>query len=217
MALLTLAEVKLYLGVGTTAFDDRLDALRGAAERVAQQWCKRELAQATYTEYLEGDGTAFLPLRQRPVQSLTSVALATRGSYGAIPGDYTPLVAGFDYTLRLRETATGESGELVKLSGVWPQEQIHHVGTLAWERRLGKGNVKAVYVAGYAPSSVPEDIKYAIALIVGYMQRTARRGGTDYSERLGDHSYMIPMARIREAPDLGEARQILSVYREVGW
>jgi hypothetical protein len=215
MPLTNLGEVKNFLGINTAAFDVRLDALRASAEALVERWCKRKFSQATYTEYLEGDGSAVLPLSQRPVSVVNSVALATRGSYGAVPGDYTTLVAGFDYTLRLRESSLGNSGELVKLTGVWPTQIDHYVGRLSWERRAGLGNVKAVYTAGY--TIIPDDIKYAVALVVGYMFRTAKRGGQDYSERLGDHSYMIPMARIREAPALGEARQILSVYRESGW
>lgn len=218
MALTTTTKVQTLLGVRAGQQLARWDALRVASEAVVEQYCKRKFESASYTEYLDGAGRRFLPLRRRPVTALTTVSLASRGTYGqgAVLNPYVALTDGVDYALHLKATSTGDTGIVVKLNGVWPEHPGYaKVNTLSWEREPGLGNVKVEYTAGFA--TVPEDVQMAVAMISGYMYRTARRGGMDYSERLGDHSYMIPMERIRHAPELGSARQILSRYREMPW
>lgn len=220
MALTTTAKVKTLLGVRGTGDDARWDALRVAAEAVAKSFCKADVESASYTEYLDGNGTRHLALRRRPVTAVTSVEVAQFGSYGQ--GNESPYVAwtaGVDWALEY--TATGpanssKTGVLVRLKGNWPEHRSAvRDGTLAWERVPGLGNVRVVYTAGY--TTIPDDLQLAVAEICGYLFRTSYRGGRDYGERLGDHSYMVPMARIREAPELGSVRQILTRYRELPW
>jgi hypothetical protein len=220
VALTTTAQVKTYLGVPQDRDPARWDALRVAAEATVKGWCKREFESRTYTEYLAGTGSRFLVLRHRPVISVTSVSEALWGSWGQ--GDfsaYVPLVAGSDYALVYSSddgTPLGRSGMLGRLKGYWPEHRGYvRLNTLALEKEPGLGNVQCVYVAGYA--TIPDDVQFAVAETAGYMYRTSKRGGADYSERLGDHSYMIPMSRIKTAPELSAVRQILSHYRELPW
>lgn len=222
MPLTTTAYVQTALGVPAGQDLARWDALRLAAEAAVENYCKRSFAVQNYTEYLYGNGTRYLTLRQRPVTSVATVLEAQWGSWGQgndAATVYVPLNAGDDYALVYGADAgapLGRKGILAKLKGYWPEHRGYtKLYTLALEREPGLGNVKVVYTAGM--SVIPQDLQFAVALVAAYMHRTAERGGKDYSERLGDHSYMIPMARIREAPDLGEPRQILSRYRELPW
>ena len=217
MALTTLDEVKTFLGVTTSSQNARWDALRAAAELFVKRWCRRDFESQQYTQFLDGTGTKFLALRHRPVTAVAEVSLASRWSYGAAGGPaYAALTEGHDWALQKRSRSTGDTGVLVRLNGNWPQHPgFARSHVLSWEQEPGLGNVKCVYTAGF--TVIPEDLKLAVAQVAAFIHRTAKRGGLDYSERLGDHSYMIPMARIREAPALGTVRSILTQYRESPW
>src|SRR5947209_15543417 len=82
MSLDTLANVKLRLGVTTSADDTLLSALMDAADQYVADYCGRDFSGGTFTEYHPG-GAAFVFLRNYPVQAVTSVKVDPAYGFGA--------------------------------------------------------------------------------------------------------------------------------------
>lgn len=86
MALTTLANIRLIPGFeSTTPYSDAyLNAIIAGVDNAIKQYLHRDIELAQYTEFLSGNGTPDLPLRQFPV--LTGVTTVTAGSNGvALP------------------------------------------------------------------------------------------------------------------------------------
>lgn len=222
--LATFTDLKVFYADGAD-FTDGANwqaALQGA-DAAVKQYCKRQFEQAAYVEYYDGQGTPYLPLRQRPVGAVSAVYLDAMGFYGdganAFPTN-SLLVSGKDYILRRDGTnGASESGLLQRLGGGWtgaildwPAEWRR--GTLTarvppvWS--IGSGNVKVLYTAGY--QTIPDDLKLATLQLAIQVYKFRKRGGLLLQhERLGDYDYQL----LALAPDLGTTRQLLSRYREV--
>src|SRR4051812_7611240 len=82
MSLDTLANVKLRLGITTSADDSLLSALMDTADEWVAQHCGRDFAGGAFTEYHPA-GTAFVFLRNYPVQSVTSVKVDAAYGFGS--------------------------------------------------------------------------------------------------------------------------------------
>src|SRR5437763_14225699 len=82
MSLDTLANVKLRLGVTTSAADSLLSAPMGAADELVAGFCGRDFAGGTFTEYHPG-GEPFAFLRNYPVASVTAVKVDPAYAFGA--------------------------------------------------------------------------------------------------------------------------------------
>lgn len=178
--LVTLAEVKSYLNIFDNSTDDtELLAFIEAATRKIQEITGPVLS-STVTEYRDG-GREKILLRERPVLSVTSVTelvggtqmVLTQAAYGAGSGD----CFSFD----------ASTSEITRRVG-------NEVATFA----DGMGNIKVVYVSGFA--SVPSEIALAAKALVQHwwsssqLNRQGGRpnlGGTDYSPALGG-GYAIP-------------------------
>jgi len=221
VALVTLAYLKVHLGVSGTSQDAALSQWAEGVSAAIESWCGREFARATVTEFYSTNGTRTIALRRRPVSSVTSVHLDFAGRAGQGPD--TPfsseslLAAGTDYFLDFRDAAFSYTGLLHYTSGVWPERtRQREPGKLAQEYTPQRGNVKVTYVGGYDP--IPADIQFAAAQVVAYARRNAKFGGFGVTmERLGDHMYRVAQVSLGAAPELGSARQILSKYKEVPW
>src|SRR5947209_6122486 len=82
MSLDTLANVKLRLGVTTAADDGLLSALMDSADQFVADFCGRDFAGGTFTEYHPGDAAVAF-LRNYPVQSVTAVKVDPAYGFGA--------------------------------------------------------------------------------------------------------------------------------------
>src|SRR5215475_8915070 len=82
MSLDTLANVKLRLGITTSADDALLTSLMDSADAWVDQHCQRDFAGGSYTEYFPG-GIALLLLRNFPVQTVTSLKVDPAYGFGA--------------------------------------------------------------------------------------------------------------------------------------
>lgn len=221
MALTTLSQLKAFLNVTDSSKDAWLEALRGAAEADIKLYCNQNFEQTTQTEYYTGNGQRVLVLRQRPVQSITSVFYDSYGNFGTSPGAFdstTLLTAGTHYCLDLDQgSSLSSSGILFRINTVWAElGRIYTPGKLYAEQISNAGNLKITYISGYA--TIPQDLQYAVALLVAYMKLTAPIGGFPLeAERLGDYSYKIHFpVRLSEytKPEIGQIRQILQRYRD---
>ena len=224
MAIVTLAEVKTYLKITDSSEDDFLTMLLADAVDVAQQYCRRRFEQATYTEYYSGTGTRMLVLRQRPVQSITSVYLDNNAFYGQGTDPFasnTLLTSGTDYSLELDETLSNglvvsRAGLLVRTRTIWPElNPAYYPGRLTQEYGPAYGNIKVTYVAGYPSAAMPSDIKLAIRLLVSQQRQNAQYGHPLQSEQISDYNYQLAQGGEGSPPIIGSVRQILNRYREI--
>lgn len=241
MALDTRANIKTTLGITGTGEDSKLDIMLSAADSAIKLYVGFDIESRTYgtgatatdagvgdSGYYSGDDHYQLVLRQRPVTSITSVYLDPTGRFGDNPdGAFASselLVAGTDYVLRWDGTLPGATtrcsrcGILEKLSGVWPGLRRHSIGAINASYSQQNGNIKITYVAGY--TTVPADIKYALALVVAKMRQTASFGGDALtSESYEDYSYKLGSGNSGGAQSaimqLGEVRSILARYRDI--
>jgi hypothetical protein len=226
MALTDLATVKAFLGIAAdvTDHDAQLGQLISGADQAIKRWCRRDLEQATYTEYYSGLGERDLVLRQWPVTSVSDVRLDQAGFFGTRAGSFpesSALTLGTHYVLVFDEGSTSNRGLLRRVGGIssgfggfWPIE--YYRGSLAARRMpvwpQGDGNIKVTYTAGYA--TVPADLTLAANELVAWLRMTSKRGGMPLqSESLADYSYTL--AALQGRPELGSVRQLLAPYREL--
>lgn len=212
MALTTLADVKTFLGISDTSEDVKLTAMVSQADAAIKQYCGRQLESASRTEYYDGDGTAALLLRQRPVTSVTSVHVDEGGYAGqgtdAFPST-TAWTAGTDFFVRFTDESERNTGELVAIKGPGTFTADGDPRTWgSWPN--GTGNIKVIYLGGY--TAVPDDLLLAANLIVSEMRNTAEVGRDLSGEHLGGYSYTLASGGL---PGMASARQILNKYRDL--
>lgn len=218
MALTTAATIKTLLGFSDTSLDAVLAILIPQADEMIKGYLQREIEQATYTEYYSGSGNQVIVLNQTPVQSITSVNEDRDGYFGdgtdAFPAA-SLLVEGTDYVLRKDDataTEVSKSGILYRIGKAWPRPSVRLQGQLASAPGLGLGNIKVVYVAGWA--TVPSDIQFAANKLVTSMLQSRSLQGPLESESIEDYSYTIAGAE-EQANMLDSVKGSLARYKKV--
>jgi len=195
MALTTKETIKSLLGISDTSLDAVIDLVLPQADAIIKGYLQRKIEQDTYTEYYSGSGDKVLLLNQTPVQSITSVHVDSDGYYGdgtdAFPAS-SALVEGTDFVLRkddATETEVSTSGILYHTGKGWPRPSSRLQGQLTSAPGLGMGNIKVVYVAGWA--AVPFDIQFAANKLVISMVQSIDQSGRLESESIEDYSYAL--------------------------
>lgn len=174
----------------------------------------------TVTEFYDGDGSPELLLRNRPVQSVTSVYEDPTGYYGDGPDAFasgTLLTAGTDYVLVRDRTIVAEQSriaKLIRLNSMWPGRVTRGGGMLASNLERGQGNIKVTSVIGY--STVPEDVIAAVNLIVALIRSKASTGQSVSSESLDYYSYDTADVQ-QAASDVTSVRSLLGLGKEWVW
>lgn len=207
MALITVSDLKTYLGISVSTEDAYLAVLVAGLDKSVKKWLKRNIEQlSSQTEYYDGHGFQKLFLKNRPVTAVASVKVDGGGYYGQVTdpvpfGALTLLTQGVDWVIQ--STAEEESNQscLIKLRGVWPE---------------GFGNVQVVCTHGYA--TIPDDIKLACYMLAGGMRQARTTGGFPLaSETLGDYSYsLLSGAQAAQGweSELVQAVGLLKPYRQ---
>lgn len=218
--LTSLAQIKSFLNIpgSDTTQDFQLSGLQSAAESIINNRIKRNLEPTSYTEYYAGNSQRAIILKNRPVLSIQSVFEDFQAYYGYNPTSFGPttlLMPGIHYTLDV-DTGTNESksGLLIRIGGVWMEAgRVYYPGKLASEIGPTYGNLKITYTAGL--SSIPQDLQYAVCLLISFMKRNVEVGSILQSEKLGDYEYQIfdPRQKTND-PVLSSVDQILTRYRE---
>lgn len=218
MALTAKATIKTLLGISDTSLDDVIDLLIPQADAIIKGYLKREIEEATYTEYYSGTGDQTLILKQTPVQSITSVNEDRDGFYGdgtdAFPAS-TLLVEGTDYVLRKDDasaTEVSKSGILYRINSAWPRPYSRKRGQIASSPGIAMGNIKVVYVAGW--ETVPADITFAANKLVTSMLQSLDAGGRLESESIEDYSYTLAGVE-DESKMLDSVKGSLARYKKV--
>lgn len=192
MALTTVALVKSRLGIASTdtSQDALLTTIVAEADDILKNYLGQNVEDATYTEYYMGNGRRALVLRQRPVRSITSIHLDSDGYYGFGTSPFSAtelLVAATDYTLDYASAAEfSESGIVYRLGGVWPSTSAD-VGLMNDIPVKALGNIKVVYVAGYA--TVPSRYQAWATKLACWKYATDIDGATKTSESHSDMAY----------------------------
>ncbi len=167
------------------------------------------------TEYYAGTGSPELVLRERPVQSITSVYEDDEAYWNQGPGAFatdTLLAQGVDYALDYKNAAISLSGVLVRLNAVWPNVTARGSGLLSFESLSGRGNLKVTYVSGYGEP--PADITLAVHQMIAEIRVTGPMGGGLTSEHLDYYSYNRASAS-EQALMLTSAKALLRSYRPI--
>lgn len=220
MAMVSLAEVKDYLGISSTTEDTRLSAYLAGVEAFVKTYCKRDFESQSYVQYYHGTNLQAMTLQQTPVTTITGVWLNNSGYYGLGPapafGDDQLLVEGTDYVLdRDLNGSSSASGILYRIGTVWPiLNRINTLNRLTPFQGPAWGNIKVSYTAGYDP--VPADLKTAICQLVSWNRSIATFGSGLKSEKIGTYTYEL-MTGDQMPNQLFSVQGILANYREVGW
>ena len=200
MSLITLSDLKTFLGVSGTSEDAKLEIIRQGVEAAVERFCQRRFAQQQYTELYDGTGTERLYLDHRPVVSVAEVRVAS-GLYGGVGHDDAFPDSGVwtqneDFILPRTDESEQNMGLLVAVNAVWP---------------LGVANVKVTATCGY--STIPQDVQLACYLMAATVRQAAEKGTPVASERIGDYSYQLLATGTTD--ELVRARRLLTPYREV--
>ncbi|MCE9531643.1 MAG: phage head-tail connector protein, partial [Planctomycetes bacterium] len=140
-----LAHVKSRLGISGSGDDTLLGLLQDSADKFIENWCDRDFAGGTFTEYHPG-GSEFVFLRNFPVASITSVKVDPGYTFGS-----ETLLASSAYVVHL------EGGAIESLGGpFYPAPRV----------------VQVVYTV--ATGQVPDDIKEAYARLVCHWYRQVK-------------------------------------------
>lgn len=188
MSLASLSNVKEKLDLGSdNSEDDLINLLIGEVDSFFEGWSGgRIIEQASYVDYYDGDGRAFLYLDQRPVTSITNVWVDQDGYYGQAAGGFADgdlWASGVDYALKRTDESEKNRGLIVALKwkefdnefGIWPR---------------GTGNIKVSYTAGY--TTVPAALMGAAESLVIRMMNEIESGGLPInSEKIGDYAYSL--------------------------
>lgn len=168
----TLAEVKAHFGISGSGQDTVITAALPRVTALFNTAWDRDLRQTNYTEELDGLGSRFLFVAQRPIITIASVK-----------EDDTPIDAG-DYVIyrtrgEIKLTSAFDTGR--GIVGTFPRGDL---------------NMEVIYTAGYllegTPSgneiALPKDINLAAIIMVGFI--IDNPSVTNFiSERIGNYTY----------------------------
>lgn len=148
--LVTLSDVKNYMGITDNTMDTLLSALISAASQFAINSCGRDFTLQTYTnEAYDGTGGSIMLLNQMPVVSVASVIVdgVTISPASGISN------AGFKYD----------------------KNAVYLVGCFGGGFTNGLQNVYITYTAGYNP--IPMDLQYAVIELIAKKYRDKQKPG----------------------------------------
>jgi len=199
MALTTREKVKSHLGITGATDDVLINQLIDEVSAGVELYCGRTFESATYTEYLDGTGTAEIYLEQRPVTAITTVHVDSGGMAGHASDafdDESEWDIGVDFFPRRLDETERNRGLLRSFRQPWHE---------------GYANIKVVYVAGY--SVIPEDLELAVHSMIAKLRQERKAGAPLQSETLGKYSYTILSNSKAAAQDVTTAANILNRYR----
>lgn len=216
MALTTLSDLKLTLGITDSTEDSLLTLLITQVSNFIEEYCGRTFASTSYTEYYCGNNQPFIVLNQRPVTAIASVYLDDNALWGQAPLSFaagTLLTAGVDYALDIDQPdGSSRSGRLYNANGYWDAPFTHTPGIITSFLGPFKGNIKITYTAGY--SSVPTALALECNMAIAKIRQMAQYGMAIASQSYEEYSiaFMADAQRHMLSP---EVRSVLARYRNI--
>lgn len=203
MALDTLANVKVRLGITTSADDTLLDMLRDTADAYIANHCGRDFAGGSFTEYHAGDVVG-LRLRNYPIVTITSVKVDTTGNFGS-----ETLLTATQYTV------VPESGLIFSKTGPFVA-LAPWINVPDFQARAPR-SVQVVYSTS---TTVPADVKQAYADLVGHWYRHVKTMvAAEYQnvtqQTFGDATAIFSKDQINGLPLPPDVERLLAAYRDV--
>jgi len=173
--LVTLAEVKEYMGITGTDYDDLLESLISRMSRFVETYCQRSFAEAERTEYYDGteynDGT--LIVNNWPISSVAELFDNPDRTFAAeseiVAADYVVYEDSGIVQILIDNTTEYLSGATMGHSSGF---------------QVGRQSIKIKYTAGYSAANMPEDLKGAVIELVSRKFNVRGQEGIK-SERLG--------------------------------
>jgi hypothetical protein len=161
-AIVSLDNVKSFIGITNSQHDELLKFLINQATDYIESYTGRRFVDTTYTEEkYDGNATQDLVLKQFPVTATETFKLEKNNN--------------FDNT---------DNWEEVDTDNYWVDNSegcVHKISLF----NLGKQNYRVTYSAGY--DTVPFDLQFLACSLVGEIFNKRRAMGIK-SEKLGDHS-----------------------------
>ncbi len=186
---------KAFIGVAKsdTSLDAFLDVHLEQCSARVEEFCNRKFAADDYTEFLCGNGDAFLYTQQRPINSIASIYVDANAMWGQAPDAFAAaslLTAGESYAL-VKDQPDGSSrrGAIFRINGVWPKPMAYQAGVISPVVGPDVGNIKLTYNAGFDP--IPGDLQQAICLLVSATRRIASFGVPTASESWEGYSVSV--------------------------
>jgi hypothetical protein len=176
MSLDTLANVKARLGITTSADDTLLGLLQEAADAAVANFCNRDFAGGTFTEYFPG-GSEFVHLRNFPVDTVTSVKVDPAYVFGT-----DTVIPPTGYVVH------AERGVIQSLGGPFlPCGRAGLVNAEVREWTRGPRVVQVVYST--LTGQVPGDVKEAYARLVGHGYRKVKTEAASNYQNVAQQKY----------------------------
>lgn len=200
MAILTLAEYKIWAGISGTADDTRLQKLIDYAHVALRRYCGRSLSDgfesATRTEDYDVNASD-LQLKEWPVTSITSITpINTDNTLGSA-------LQSTEYHVDLNTgVVTMNAGQNGR---VFFDDDTDSASLSDWEWRPNFARCRVVYVNAAAP----DDIEMALCKMVDGLYAGIRNGTGIASQSLGNWSVTFASADVAAAAQA----QLLAPYR----
>lgn len=204
MPLETLANVKSRLSISTSADDTLLSLLLDSADRWVAEYCQRDFAGGSFTEFFTGRDAVFV-LANRPIAAVVAVR-------------FDPLsVFGVETTVPPSCYVTDLKRGLIRLRNgpILHRMMLPLPGQPPWEQ--GPLAVRIEYTT--ATSAVPNDVKQAYAELVGHWYRHAKTQAASAHQNitqqtLGSATVIFSRDQIAGLPLPPDLRDIFDRYRE---
>ena len=154
--LINVQDIKDFLGITVTTDDNILMPLCQAAQDAADGYVDYQLEGSTIIEYLDGDGTDIIQLRNIPIKSITSIYDDIDLLYGS-----DTLIASTDYTYN-------------------PKTGLLHLIGLCFSSMVN--NVKVTYLSGYnglgqtVYTNLPYELRQALVYLTSAMYLEGKAG-----------------------------------------
>lgn len=163
MAIITLSEFKVYIGITTSTQDVALQTVVDATNSYIETYCNRKFDEEEYEEIYDGPGTNALCLKHLPVTEIDSIIV-------------------YDTEVTERTEVDGDGYYYKDLStGIIFNNNL-------WDR--GRGIITVTYTAGYTNYTMPADLKFAALELATFFRNTQKKAGI-ISENLGSYSYRV--------------------------
>lgn len=191
MAILTSDNLKNYLGISGSDYDDKITLIVAGIDAFVESYTNRKFASASRDEYLDGGGE-FLKATFVPIASIDSITDEDDGS---------SVVSSDDYEFR------PETGMIYLDAPVTTAAFTDSEGRLKWG--AGKRRYRVQYTGG--ESSVPADVTLAaLQLAAGRFNRVDP--GLS-GEKDGDYSYSVDLGAFDKAGLPPGVKATLDQYR----
>lgn len=188
MSLVTLENVKTFLGITGTSKDSLLNLLIPQASSMFETLVDRTFDQTTYTnEEYDGSGNREIQLDHYPV--ITFTMLEKRNTFDN--KDDWEEINSTDYWV------DNDTGIITRTTNFLDWDTQYRDPELSTEIQfeLGKRNYRATYTAGYA--EIPQDVQGVVMMMIGELVNTRNKGGIE-SETLGDHTIRLAKSGLLE-------------------